>query len=136
MATTAHELHVIYDPAVSTAPFIVEIDTTPTDLPLASGRGARLAAAVLVPLSIALVALRVSGTMRHAIHAGAAFAVIAFVLAFPAYRLARFVGHRVRRADPAAPAEDMRSEPRMVVFNWAWTLSLLWMLSIPLLGFG
>lgn len=128
MAMAAHTLHVIYDPAVSTGPLVVEADTTPTDLSLTSGRGARVVAAVLVPLSIVLVALRVSGTMPHMIHAAAAFSVFAFFLAYPAYRLAHAIGRRVRLAT--------WHEPRYVVFNWAWTLSLLWMLSIPLIGFG
>lgn len=57
MAMADREIHVIYDPAISTDLLIVEIDTTPAGLPIATGRAAHLAAFVLVPLSTALIAL-------------------------------------------------------------------------------
>ena len=60
MASAAREGHAIHLPVVS---LIGAADRPPADPPATSSHTARVAAFVLVPLSIALVALRLSGTL-------------------------------------------------------------------------
>lgn len=107
----------------SEVPLAVEVSTASRPRNTDS-RATRRTAAVLIPVSLVLVGLRLAGIdFSHTIH-GAAFAAVAlFVVAYPVLRLTRRIAGCWIALRPM----------RFAVWNATWTVCLLWVLLVPAL---